>query len=266
MMFKRNVSLLAALCLLAALAVPLASASAAVPVTVDDALIGGNSYLADSVTMTPLRDFCAALGGWTVSWRDGYAVAQKSGVILRAAPDSDTFSVNGSLRRLSKPAAFSGGRVYLPLRDLCHALGYEVSWSSALGGAAVSTGKTPSYNDEDLYWLSRIISAESQGESLKGQIAVGNVVLNRVASKEFPSTVKGVVFDAKDGTQFEPVTNKTVYNAPTPRSVAAAKAALAGTHVVGKCLYFYAPALSKGTWIRTHRTYYATIGCHRFYL
>ena len=31
-------------------------------------------------------------------------------------------------------------------------------------------------------------------------------------------------------------------------------------------LYFYAPALSKGIWINANRTYYTTIGCHRFYL
>ncbi|MFR3921270.1 MAG: cell wall hydrolase [Dysosmobacter welbionis] len=43
------------------------------------------------------------------------------------------------------------------------------------------------HNAMDLYWLSRIISAESRGENMTGQIAVGNVVLNRVAAKEFPT-------------------------------------------------------------------------------
>ena len=41
---------------------------------------------------------------------------------------------------------------------------------------------------EDLHGLSRIISAESRGESLAGQIAVGNVICNRVASEEVPDT------------------------------------------------------------------------------
>ena len=104
------------------------------------------------------------------------------------------------------------------------------------------------------------------GESLEGQIAVGNVVLNRVRSTEFPESVQAVVFDRKDGVQFEPVSNGSVYDEPTARSVLAAKAALAGTDIVGDCLYFYAPALSQGTWIKNNRTYYTTIGCHRFYL
>ena len=101
---------------------------------------------------------------------------------------------------------------------------------------------------------------------MSGQIAVGNVVLNRVRSTEFPESVQAVVFDRKDGVQFEPVSNGSVYDEPTARSVLAAKAALAGTDIVGDCLYFYAPALSQGTWIRSNRTYYTTIGCHRFYL
>ena len=97
-------------------------------------------------------------------------------------------------------------------------------------------------------------------------MAVGNVVLNRVASDEFPDTVRGVVFDLHDGVQFEPVSNGTVYLDPADSSVQAAKLALSGAEPVGACMYFYAPALSPGTWINANRTYYTTIGCHRFYL
>ena len=179
-------------------------------------------------------------------------------------PGASSFTVNGVSR--SGAVSLRNGRTYVPLRPLCEALGLSVQWDSDLGGAAVRSGKARSYDAEDLYWLSRIISAESRGESLEGQIAVGNVVLNRVRSAEFPESVRAVVFDQKDGVQFEPVSNGSIYDAPTPRSVIAAKAALAGTDIVGGCLYFYAPALSQGTWIKNNRTYYTTIGCHRFYL
>lgn len=69
-----------------------------------------------------------------------------------------------------------------------------------LSGAAVTSPDAP-YNAVDYYWLSRIISAESQGEPLEGQIAVGNVVLNRVESDQFPDTIAGVVFDQKYAVQ-----------------------------------------------------------------
>lgn len=245
-----------------------AASPRSIPVTVDDALLSGTSYLENGVATVPLRSFCDALDGWQVYWDTGSQAARAvwGATTVSAAAGDDALVVNG--RRYSCGKVYiSGGRTYVPLRALCQALGFGVSWNSVLGGPAVASGTgTAAYSSEDLYWLSRIISAESQGEPLIGQIAVGNVVLNRVASGEFPGTIKSVVFDTRDGVQFQPVSLGTVYDAPTELSVLAARAALAGTSIVGRCLYFYAPALSEGTWIRTHRTYYTTIGCHRFYL
>ena len=95
---------------------------------------------------------------------------------------------------------------------------------------------------------------------------MGNVVLNRVESGQFPDTIPGVIFDRVDGVQFEPVKNGTVYDEPTAQSVEAARRVLEGENVIGDALYFYAPALSQGVWINANRTYAQTIGCHRFYL
>ena len=260
---KRTLTALLAL-LTALLLIQPAAAARTVPVTVNDALLRQTCYLESGSTLVPLRGLLELLGGWTVSWQSGQAVAVNGGRTVQARPGTSSFTVNG----VSYPGAVSlrNGRTYVPLRPLCEALGLSVQWDSDLGGAAVRSGKARSYDTEDLYWLSRVISAESRGESLEGQIAVGNVVLNRVRSAEFPESVQSVVFDRKDGVQFEPVSNGSIYDTPTPRSVIAAKAALAGTDIVGDCLYFYAPALSQGTWIRSNRTYYTTIGCHRFYL
>ena len=145
------------------------------------------------------------------------------------------------------------------------AVGGGVAWDPYLGGAAV-TSPGAEHDAMDLYWLSRIISAESQGESLTGQIAVGNVVLNRVKSAEFPNSIPAVIFDRKHDVQFTPVSNGTVYLPPTAQSVEAAKRALRGESTAGGAMYFYAPALSQGVWINANRTYLMTIGCHRFYL
>lgn len=57
-----------------------------------------------------------------------------------------------------------------------------------------TTKKTKKYSQQDLYVLSHIIYAESGGQSWDFQVAVGSVVLNRVKSKKFPNTIKGVVF------------------------------------------------------------------------
>ena len=57
---------------------------------------------------------------------------------------------------------------------------------------------------------------------------MGNVVLNRVASKQFPNTIYDVIFDTKYAVQFEPTANGTVYNTPSKDSISAAKRVLAG--------------------------------------
>ena len=157
------------------------------------------------------------------------------------------------------------GRTYVPLRLVTEALGGSAEWDHYLSGAAV-TSPDATYDSSDLYWLSRIICAESGAEPMEGQVSVGAVVLNRMRSEEFPNTIPAVIFDRNNGVQFEPVENATVYNTPTPKSVEAAKRTLDGENPIGDALYFYAPALSQGVWINANRTYLKTIGCHRFYL
>ena len=53
------------------------------------------------------------------------------------------------------------------------------------------------YTPEDLHYLTEAIYFEARSESVYGQLAVGTVILNRVASKRFPNTIKGVVTHTK---------------------------------------------------------------------
>ena len=243
-----------------------AAPSRVVPVQVDGTVLSqGVNYLQSGVTYVPLRGLLDAFGGWSVWWDSSRKVAAASSgsQSVTANPAQNTVTVNG--RTYSGKVFVERGRTYIPLRTLATALGGGVAWDPHLGGAAV-TSPGADHNAMDLYWLSRIISAESQGEPLAGQIAVGNVVLNRVAHSDFPSTVKDVIFDTKHGVQFTPVANGAIYWEPTAQSVKAAQMALEGSNTVGKSLYFFNPSLSQGTWIVQNRTYHSTIGNHRFYL
>ena len=217
------------------------------------------------MTYVPLRVLLNTLGGWDVWWdgRTGQAAAASKSASLRADPAGNTVTVSG--RTLAGRVTVENGVTYVPLRLVCEALGCRVEWDPYLGGAAV-TSPGAAYDAGELYWLSRIIYAESGGESITGQIAVGNVILNRVKSSQFPDTVEGVIFDRKDAVQFEPVGNGRIYQTPSAQSMEAAKRALDGENVIGSALYFYAPALSKGIWINANCTYQQTIGCHRFYI
>lgn len=144
--------------------------------------------------------------------------------------------------------------------------GLESGHRRSVGQRGRQRNDAADYNREDkLYWLSRIISAESRGEPLEGQIAVGNVVLNRVDSPDFPDTIYGVIFDDRWGGQFTPVRNGTIYQEPTEQSIQAAKLCLEGVNVAKDSLYFLAPALTNNHWIMENRTHVMTIGAHWFY-
>ena len=236
-----------------------------VPVQIDGNLMTGLAYVEDGVTYVPLRSLLDTFGGWDIAWdhQSKVAVAVSASNQLTADPDTDLIALNGM--NLPARVTVENGRTYVPLRTLTEALGGKAEWDPYLGGAAV-TSPDAVYDAEDLYWLSRIIYAESGAESEEGQIAVGNVVLNRVNSNEFPDTISDVIFDRVDGVQFEPVENGSVYKTPSDLSVSAAKQVLDGADVIGDAMYFYAPTLSQGVWINANRTYFKTIGCHRFYL
>ena len=121
------------------------------------------------------------------------------------------------------------------------------------------------YNGDTLYWLSRIIYAESGNQSLAGQIGVGNVVLNRVASPLFPDSVFEVIFDRSYGVQFSPVENGSIYSVPDDEAVVAAKLALDGANTVGESLYFVNPYIGAGGWFAANLSYVTSIGDHVFY-
>mgnify|MGYP001944159859 FL=1 len=136
------------------------------------------------------------------------------------------------------------------------------------GNSTPSRGGTinRNYTDGDLYWLARIIQAEAGGESYQGKVAVGNVILNRVNSKEFPNTIYNVIFEYYGSIpQFSPVADGTIYNTPSQESINAAKEAINGVRPVGNSTYFFNPSKAAGTWIVKNKTYVSRIGGHVFY-
>ena len=69
------------------------------------------------------------------------------------------------------------------------------------GSGETTVSETPA-SAEDLELLACIIQCEAEGEPYEGKLAVGSVVLNRVASSSFPNTIMGVIY--QEG-QFSPV-------------------------------------------------------------
>lgn len=243
--------------------------AAALTVTVDGTDTGMNTYVENGTTYVPLRAAAQHLGDVEVSWADGAARVESAGLSLTARPGALWLEANGRYFYTPGGVRAENGVTMVPARALASAMGAQAAWDGDTQTVELTSGggvpSEPAYSQEDLYWLSRIISAESQGESLEGKLAVGTVVLNRVASEEFPNTIYDVIFDRKWGVQFQPVANGTVYNEPTQESVLAAKLVLEGARAAGDSLYFLAPDLTDNHWIMENREYITTIGCHWFY-
>lgn len=132
---------------------------------------------------------------------------------------------------------------------------------SAMGLSSLSNAShTTSSDNGSVYLLARIISAEARGESYRGQVAVGAVVMNRVRSSQFPNTLAGVIyqkgaFTAIDDGQFNQPIADSAYRA--------AREVLAGADPTGGCLYYYNPATATSSWIYSLPVK-MTIGKHRF--
>ncbi len=247
-------------------------AQAAGSVLVDGAPLENNAFaqVRNNTTYVSLRTVTQALRPTaTVVWENGQAAVWDSALSLTARPGSIYIEANDRAIYLPDGVLLEDGCTLVPVRALASALGAQVDWDAGTGTVHVTSGAASAasagYDSSSLYWLSRIISAESRGESLLGKIAVGNVVLNRVASSEFPDSIYGVIFDGRWGGQFEPVRNGSIYQEPTEESVLAAKLVLEGASVAGNSLYFLAPSLTSNHWIMNNRPYVMTIGCHWFY-
>lgn len=239
-------------------------------------------YIENSRTFVPIRFISQALGVDEINWDDSNqtAVLIDKGREIRLPVGSSTATINGRSVKLDAPISVYKGRTFVPVRFIAENFDCKVSWDSnnyivnifasindnkAVTRGSVSRTMSNSNYETDLYWLSRIVEAESKGESFEGKLAVANVVVNRTKSSDFPNTIKEVVFDNRYGVQYQPVSNGTIYNTPSEESINAANQALEGNNNIDDCLYFLNPKTAQSTWITTNRTFYKTIENHDFY-
>ena len=119
----------------------------------------------------------------------------------------------------------------------------------------------PTVYEEEFPWhtsdyelLARLVWAEARGESYEGQLAVVEVVFNRVASDNFPNTVYEVIYEPGQFT----TASSLEYVTPTQEQYDIVTAALRMERVLNneKCVYF-----NTGNCCGT---YYMTIGNHVF--
>ncbi|MBQ0010286.1 MAG: cell wall hydrolase [Ruminococcus sp.] len=269
-MKKMIAVVLTAFLLCGLLSVGLSAADRTFSLVIDGRQVAGSAVVRDGTLYVPLRVVGRAWGGRT-SWDEATQTATTviGGVSISAKRNSFTVLANGRSYYHDGCVEYINGEMNIPMATLYRIMNCPY-FAAANGVLYIDRGEqetapATSYREEDLYWLSRIIEAESRGESMRGKIAVGSVVLNRVRSAEFPNTVYDVIFDTKFGVQFTPVANKTIYNTPCEESVQAARMCLEGESVSRDILYFCNPRLSPNSWASRNRPYAFTIGGHVFY-
>ncbi len=248
------------------------SAYTQIPLIHNGKSLGSIARLINGVVYIPIRQFVESVSSAKVTYYsatktltvtgDGHNISVNDGAFV--------FYANGRpIFERTPTVLLSNGRMYAPMTTVAKALSlsssYDGSAAYTRGSVAPVTPADEYYAQDAVYWLSRIISAESKGESLLGQIAVGCVVMNRVKSPDFPNTIWGVIFDRKYGIQFSPVANGTVYDTPSYNSVLAAKICLEGYRVSEDILYFINPEIIKSSWIQRTRPYAFSIKHHDFY-
>lgn len=121
--------------------------------------------------------------------------------------------------------------------------------------------------------LATAIYHEARGESIKGQFAVAEVILNRAASRNFPNSICGVVYQGargqRGGCQFsfacdgrsESMPNLTAAN--KARRIAMLMSEGAHSRLTEGALYFHTTAV-RPSWSRRF-TQTSQIGAHLFY-
>ena len=116
------------------------------------------------------------------------------------------------------------------------------------------------YSSSDVWLLAKLIAAEARGENYRGQVAVGAVVLNRVAHASFPDSISGVIYQKG---AFDCVTDSNWNVSPTETAKKAAREALNGWDPTGGAIYYYNPKTASNGWIRS-RPVLTQIGNHLF--
>ena len=252
-----------------------ASSTSWVSVYIDNEQFTGGIEVTDNTTFVGIRKFSTSMyknAKVTYNSRTKTITVQTDNLYLTATAGANYITANGRYLYTESPIYMKNGVMYAPVLLMARAFDAKISWRNANSAFYITRGSggilsgSKYYNSDEVYWLAKIISAESQGEPLLGKIAVGNVILNRVNSSEFPNTIYGVIFDRKYGIQFSPVANGTIYKDATWESTVAAKICLEGYSVSNRILYFVNPKVSPNSWISRNRVFFRQIGNHAFYI
>ena len=113
---------------------------------------------------------------------------------------------------------------------------------------------------QNVEMMAKIVHGEARGESFVGKVGVAAVVLNRIASPDFPDSTEEVIFQRN---AFTAVNDDQYLLTPDKSAYDAVKEAMDGADPTMGAVYYYNPAGVSDDWIFS-RTVLTQIGRHFF--
>ena len=127
-------------------------------------------------------------------------------------------------------------------------------------GLETSSSSSGKYSQSDIELLAKLIAAEARGESYVGQVAVGAVVLNRVAHASFPDSIAGVIYQKG---AFSCINDSNWAVSATETSRKAARDCINGWDPSGGAVYYFNPRKTSDAFMHS-RPIITIIGNHTF--
>ena len=236
-----------------------------------DGLLSCRGYTVGSNTYISLEAVSAVLGYDTDSYFDNETntlTVEVGGIVIEACSSDQYMSANGRYLYLPDGYMEVEGSFIVPVEAVAKIFTLSLAWNEELeafdlgtANEAILQSGDEYYNEDDIYWMSRIITWESGNQPVAGQIGVGNVVLNRIESSRFADTLKGVIFQPG---QFTPAETGAIYLDPYEISVVCAKLVYEGYNTVGDALFFQVGRYWEGG-MNNSTKWVMKIGDHNFF-
>ncbi len=210
-------------------------------------------FVVDGKTYAPLRELAEMLHG-TVKWN-----ADEKLVELQAIERAVVTEEYG-LAEISKQYNISEADL-VQLNGLAKTDPIEIDAELRVILPSILDHEAKPFTDKELKLLAKLTQVEAGYESYEGQLAVANVILNRVRDSRFPNTMVDVIYSGK---QFPAAHNgKLDKSVPNVSVLRAVKDALNGKNNVEDAIYFFNPKVSKGAYWSSLEVI-TTIGNHSF--
>jgi len=228
------------------------------------------SIVVDGRIYVPLRHLAEFLNA-RVEWDEDALTARLTLEPYHIVQEGDTpaaiaaqYGIDESLlmerNQLTDPAELKPGMLLMTLIPEIMANKIEVKPEPEVHSASQADAASM-YSEEELLWLARITMVEAGYEPYEGQLAVANVILNRVKDPRFPDTIYDVIHAPG---QFPPALNGKLKDVEPSESVwKAVRAAASGENNVPGAVYFHNPKVASGGFWKS-LTEVARIGNHRF--